>query len=950
MNNYPRNSPWRSNYAVLVGLLLTMASPTGIATAQSPQLLFQIDHPEPRPDSNFGQQFVVAGGIIAGSDTSRLPARPATDGRVYLFNAADGAALGTLENPHPAAINDFGISFYGGAMASTQNYLAIAAKGDDILPIGGERRFIRNAGAIYLFEKDSGALLRTFKNPRPLETELFGEKIAMSNEFVAATNYIFPHRSSANDYVEVFDVTSGELRFTLTNPQPQDHSGFGWALRAEGNFLFVSAPSSATLDGRGAIFLFDADTGNLRQTFIDPAAGFFGVSHAVMEDRLFVRNFDKDVHVFAIDSGELLHTITLPEGNPTFVSSDTTGREITVVGDKIAISSPTSGFFGDGHNARVYIYDSATYNLLSTLEHPITPTQPFGTALVALDDHRLLVGAPIGSGVAGAFVYDLSGLTDPLTVPEPTSLAVLIGLGILAILSHRGRRLRTPSFATVVVAVCLTNLNTVTVRAAVFDFSASFTNFGQPASNQFRLWLPDNVNGTGTRPVKGLIFLLPGAGGDWRSQVQVANLQNAADSLGFGLLGARAMQWGIIPGEERGVVQNVLDAAAMSSGRPEVANAPFSAMGFSDGGSWSNRIAAQIPERAISWVSIKGPNLSGGVNEARYVPGLYIAGQRDGFVGVGNRQRDWSQIRSAPLRPDCEDIFCELSSNTEPNLGAQTAFAVDWGTSHSVEGNQAWEAAWFWTGETIRLRYGDAQPLSTTPNNAPEAPKLETESGWLGQSNIFSITNQLMPLFPSSFAEIAPVAAGTFSSMRPLEASWLPSEAAAMVYRAYTSTDLVIRSGLSPRQGPLRILLPELSPQYNPGQTVNVAVDPRGMQLDSLDFFLDDQYLGTTTGGPSWQMDVLLPDPGIHAVVVVGRDAIGNQTSSFRTVIVARPIPEPSTAALLFCMLGIGALMQRHAAKKRRIHSYKPSCRMIMPRLIYLRSVNRLSMGTCCVR
>ena len=74
-------------------------------------------------------------------------------------------------------------------------------------------------------------------------------------------------------------------------------------------------------------------------------------------------------------------------------------------------------------------------------------------------------------------------------------------------------------------------------RAAIFDFTANFTNNGAATSAPFRLWLPNDENGSPgtTKPVRGLVFLIPGAGESWLTKAQTPNFQKAATALGLRL-------------------------------------------------------------------------------------------------------------------------------------------------------------------------------------------------------------------------------------------------------------------------------------------------------------------------------------------------------------------------------------------------------------------------------
>ena len=79
--------------------------------------------------------------------------------------ALPGDLLQTFNNPTPAAGDEFGIS-----VAGVGNNVLIGARYDDT---GAS-----NAGAGYLYDGTTGALLHTFNNPTPATDDFFGQSVA----------------------------------------------------------------------------------------------------------------------------------------------------------------------------------------------------------------------------------------------------------------------------------------------------------------------------------------------------------------------------------------------------------------------------------------------------------------------------------------------------------------------------------------------------------------------------------------------------------------------------------------------------------------------------------------------------------------------------------------------------------------------------------------------------
>src|SRR5207253_2864944 len=88
-------------------------------------------------------------------------------GAAYLFNTTTGALLQTFLNPTPASnpTTDPGDNF-GLAVALFGNRALISTINDDTAA--------KNAGAAYVYDTTTGALLYTFLNPTPELNNTFG--------------------------------------------------------------------------------------------------------------------------------------------------------------------------------------------------------------------------------------------------------------------------------------------------------------------------------------------------------------------------------------------------------------------------------------------------------------------------------------------------------------------------------------------------------------------------------------------------------------------------------------------------------------------------------------------------------------------------------------------------------------------------------------------------------
>jgi hypothetical protein len=93
-------------------------------------------------------------------------------GSAHVFDTTNGALIHTLNNPAPTMGDNFGRS-----VSISGDHVVIGADGDDP---GG----VAAAGAAYLFDTVTGALLRTFTKPTPGASDFFGSSVGVSSRYV----------------------------------------------------------------------------------------------------------------------------------------------------------------------------------------------------------------------------------------------------------------------------------------------------------------------------------------------------------------------------------------------------------------------------------------------------------------------------------------------------------------------------------------------------------------------------------------------------------------------------------------------------------------------------------------------------------------------------------------------------------------------------------------------
>jgi len=293
------------------------------ADAQATAIQLQRSYDNPSPDANdlFGQSVSLSGGIaLVGATLDSTTANGS--GQAYLFNSATGALLRTLANPTPAVNDQFGLS-----VSLSGNLALVGAQFDDT--------GATNAGAAYLFNASTGALVRTFTNPgpTPILLDSFGHAVAVSGNRALISAPQDDAGATNAGAVYLFDTGTGALLRTFLNPSPAANDQFGSQVALRGNLALIGAfnKDSGAIADSGFVYLFDTNTGALLRTFSNPTPATnddFGSSIALSATRVLIgavqddtRGFNEGAaYLYDLATGNLLNTllIPLPRGTASF--------------------------------------------------------------------------------------------------------------------------------------------------------------------------------------------------------------------------------------------------------------------------------------------------------------------------------------------------------------------------------------------------------------------------------------------------------------------------------------------------------------------------------------------------------------------------------------------------------------------------------------------------------
>jgi hypothetical protein len=234
-------------------------------------------------------------------------------------------------------------------------------------------------------------------------------------------------------FIRDASAAPGDLLFKLTAPDPQPGASFGRDITIVDGDLLVGAMTTDLdlgIDATGRAYLFDGQTGQLKQTFDNPEpmpVDFFGSTLAGGDERVFIsaRGAPTRVYAFATKTGEHLHTIHQPtQFHNTF------GAAIGYGNGSVAVSSP--GFsipFGLQGIGQAELFDGAT----GQLEHALPNLEPkagdnIGSSLAIAAD-RVFVGAmlddlpgdnhPDGDNAGRVWVFDRSTGDTLFTLENP---------------------------------------------------------------------------------------------------------------------------------------------------------------------------------------------------------------------------------------------------------------------------------------------------------------------------------------------------------------------------------------------------------------------------------------------------------------------------------------------------------------------------------------------------
>jgi hypothetical protein len=269
------------------------------------------------------------------------------------------------------------------------------------------------AGAAYIYDIDTGALLRKLVPSDLQPGDWFGQRVAIDDQVIAVSSTREDHSPTRSGSVYLFRAQDGELIRKIPAPDSVLYeSRFGSGLAIHGNLLAVSAVRGRIGSQSPIVYIYKVDSGELVTSFVpEGAAGFdsiIGAEVEVNQGQVVVRwsaqRFSTNDVVYRIVvhdtvSGEYRYAL-MPPGSPDV---DRITGSIAVDDQRIVL-----GNFRRSDDfaalSEVHIFDAYSGQHLREIirEDPV-PYSSFGHGL-ALSRAYIAVGATPGDDVSSGAV------------------------------------------------------------------------------------------------------------------------------------------------------------------------------------------------------------------------------------------------------------------------------------------------------------------------------------------------------------------------------------------------------------------------------------------------------------------------------------------------------------------------------------------------------------------
>lgn len=279
---------------------------------------------------------------------------------------------------------------------------------------------VGNDGVAYVYNATTGALISTLVNPNknamtyPFNPDNFGTSVAVyGNYAVVGSIYEDGPSSSYKGAAYVYNITTGALVYTLTNPNNATDYYTGLTVAIDDNYIVVG-------QARDGVLVYSLATGSLVRTLsVDSASGWRNYSVDISGDNIIVgtsqfNSSSYKLYQYSASTGNLIRIISNPNPYST-ESGDRFGSAVAVYGNYAIVGSSNE----NNGSGRAYLFDLTTGNLLKTIG---SQSLSFGLS-VDISNRYIIISAEDSVNV-----YDINGnFETSITVNENTPPVAISG-------------------------------------------------------------------------------------------------------------------------------------------------------------------------------------------------------------------------------------------------------------------------------------------------------------------------------------------------------------------------------------------------------------------------------------------------------------------------------------------------------------------------------------------
>ncbi len=371
----------------LLLLAATVLACPGLLLAQAPSTvkLYAGRVTAPSVEAGFGAAIAANARWIAVGEPGNDEVSPDA-GVVHVFDARTGRHLRKLTAQDGVEPRQFGLS-----VAIWGNLLLVGAPFDSEMGA--------NAGAAYLFDLRNGAQLAKWTVFDGLAGDIFGCSVAIWGDFAVIGALGEDTLGAEAGAAYVFRVSTGAGLHKLTASDGALDHRFGLSVALQNGVAVIGAPQAdGAAAGSGAVYLFDAETGEQADKFesgVGGAGDYFGMSVAIDGSLVMVGAPGHDL--LAADSGTVFFFDWKQGAQLAAVSNGIYNAIDDGFGSSVALSE---GMALVGASSKAG-YRGAAYRI--DLRNGLVPEQilaPDGKALdffgqaLALSANQMFIGAP----------------------------------------------------------------------------------------------------------------------------------------------------------------------------------------------------------------------------------------------------------------------------------------------------------------------------------------------------------------------------------------------------------------------------------------------------------------------------------------------------------------------------------------------------------------------------